>query len=260
MSEFRATVGPLSFEGGQMYEGFSLESISGWLSAPDIRRESAERQQAHGNFPAPGFLDQRLIVLEGKCFTNSAADQRHLGAQMSGLLTDGQYGRINVTHNGQTLWADVGLYTQEFDITLYGRVAEYQIQFVAPDPRRYGETRTFGPVAEGGEVLVHHRGNARAYPRFKVTAAGTMDEGWAVYGPGSGLTRKRFKVNGNIAAGQSNDINLLTGEVTIGNVRRRGVIEDATTWGIPGGTRVSHLLDTNGDGGTLTAYITDTYT
>lgn len=258
MSKFRATVGTMAFEGGPMLgDGFSLETITGWLSAPDMRRESRERQQAHGVMKAPGYLDQRLIVLEGKCFTTNAETQGHMAARLSGLLADGGYGRLTVEHEGTTLWADVGLQSQDFDITLYGQVAEYQIQFLAPDPFRYGETHTYGPAGPLGEIPVFHYGNAKAYPRFSV--AGTISEDYAVYGPGTGDTRKRFKVNGTVSSGHPNVIDLKTGIVKVDGIQRRGVIEDATTWGVPGGTTISHTLDSNGDPATLTVTITDTY-
>jgi hypothetical protein len=259
MTGDRVRIRDLVFEGGEGGEGFFFNrgGLSGWNDQTDLRREKNDRKQAHGVFRSPGYHDQRLIVIEGQCLTSSPEQQDWYSKRLSGLLNDGEYGRLTVDHQGTTLWADVGVYTQDWEVVEYGTIADYQIQLLAPDPFRYGETHTYGPAGPLGEIPVFHYGNAKAFPRFNV--AGTISEDYAVYGPGTGDTRKRFKVNGTVSNGHPNLIDLKTGIVRVDGIQRRGVIEDATTWGVPGGTTISHTLDSNGDPATLTVTITDTY-
>jgi hypothetical protein len=247
-------------EGGD--KGFFIEpdGLSGWFNRPNMVRASAKRQQAAGSHPFPGYSDERLIVIEGKCYTSSPEEQQHYADRLAGLLEDGGFGRLVVEHEGKALWAEVGLVSQEFDIDVYGTDASYQVQLLAPDPHKYGKVRRFpkdGTVGPLQEVEVYHRGNARAYPRFVIE--GTITKDYAVYGPGSGDTRKRYKVNGAVSPGHGNVIDLSDGTVILDGAVRRGVAEDATTWGVPGNTKVSHTLDSNGNPATLVAFITDTY-
>jgi hypothetical protein len=256
-------VGGLVFDGREDGDkGFFIEpdGLSGWFNRPNMVRASAKRQQAAGSHPFPGYSDERLITIEGKCYTRSPEEQQSYADKLAGLLEDGEFGRLTVEHQGQSLWANVGLVSQEFDIDVYGTDASYQVQLLAPDPYKYGTVRRFpadGSVGPLQEIEVFHRGNARAYPRFVV--AGTIDQDYAVYGPGTGNSRKRYKVNGAVSPRNSNVIDLSDGTVILNGAIRRGVVEDATTWGIPGKTKVSHTLDSNGDPATLVVFVTDTF-
>lgn len=266
MGSLTARINALSFHssGGPDFEGFLIDpdGFEGWDDGVDMRRQSVEQLQQHGSFDLPGYLDSRVISISGNCLAKSPAELAWMRSQLTGLLADGGKARLAVDHQGSTLWADVRLASQTKFVVRGGdgKTARFQLQLWAADPRKYGETRTFGPVAPGAELPVFHYGNFPASPRFTVRAGGSpLDEGWAVYGPGSGDSRKRFKVNGSVSAGSSNIIDLATGQVTAGGVLRVGVVEDATTWAVPGGVQMTHLIDTNGDGGTLSVSITDTY-
>lgn len=265
MGSLTAYINALSFHssGDPEFTGFLIEpdGFEGWDDGVDMRRESVEQLQQHGSFDLPGYMDSRVISITGNCVANTSAQLAVFRSQLTGLLVNGGKSRLSVAHQGSTLWVDVRLASQtKFVVRGDGKSARFQVQFWAADPRKYGETRSFGPVAPGAELPVFHYGNFLANPRFTVTAGGApLDEGWAVYGPGSGLSRKRFKVNGAVASGASNIIDLSTGQVTLNGNLRVGVVEDATTWGVPGGVRLNHLLDTNGDPGTLSVSITDTF-
>lgn len=264
MSGFRGRIRDLTFEGGDGGVGFFIEDVTGWLERPDMRRDSKKRQQAAGSHRAPGFSEDRLIVIDGECVTESPEQQAHFARRLSGLLEDGEYARLTIDHESTTLWCDVGLQSQSFDIDVYGTHAMFQVQFLAPDPYIYGDVHRYpatGTAAPGAEVPVWHYGNARAYPRFDVygLASGGITEDYAVYGPTVAGTRKRYKVNGALAAGVTNTIDLSTGICNGPAGIRRGVVEDATTWGVPGGVTVSHSLDSNGDPAGFVAYITDTF-
>lgn len=260
MNGTRARIRDLVFEGGEGGHGFFIQDLTGWFERPDMRRENKKRQQAAGSHRSPGYADDRLIVIEGDCRTDSAEEQGHFARRLSGLLEDGGYARLTVDHEGMTLWCDVGLVSQSFDVEVYGSYATYQVQFIANDPYLYGETHRFpenGSVGPLVEVPMWHYGNARAYPRFVV--GGNVTEDYAVYGPGSGGSRKRYKVNGTVTAPVVDTIDLSDGTVLRNSAIRRGVVEDATTWGIPGGTVVNHTLDSNGDPAVFHGFVTDTY-
>src|SRR5687768_13883255 len=109
MTTTRVWIRDLLFDGGGGSDGLYITKggLQGWDAQPGFRREGNERQQAHGTFPSPGYLDQRLVIIEGECITSTPERQRWFSDRFSGLLNDGQQGRLSVEHQGLTLWADV---------------------------------------------------------------------------------------------------------------------------------------------------------
>ena len=88
--------------------------------------------------------------------------------QLAGMCSGRGLRRLTVQHDGDSTWADVALVdAPTVKIEAYGRVARYDVEVFAPDPRRYGELRTFT-----GTERVFHRGNAPAFPQIVIPSAG----------------------------------------------------------------------------------------
>lgn len=201
--------------------------LTGWFGGAPMRRDEAERPAAHGAFDAPGYLPARVPAIQGTILASSEEALEKMILQLTGLLADGSTGRLTVQNDrGETTWADVRLASCEVERSTTGREADYQVQFWAPDPRRYGTLRTFGPG------LVYHRGNFPATPTVQV--AGPVSAPYTVASQGRSVT-----VTQSLSSGQSHLIDMDDGWVYRDGVLQVGVVSSMNVFTIPPGPGVT---------------------
>lgn len=248
-------VGSLVFRGGEGMHGFYVENggLTGWFDGPNTRADQTEIPQGHGDFDVPVFMGSRVISVAGWCHSKDARQMEHFQHQLTGLLAHGGTGRLQVDGPSNSLWADVHRFGQpQFVPEVWGQSARYQVQFWAPDPRKFGETRHFA-----GGVAAYHYGNFAASPRIYVRATSTMSGGYTINGPAG----KKYIVSAALAAGHLHTIDMNTGLLYVDGVDTAtfGVVAQGDTWAVPPGQSVAVTLTTGAGAGTLDVAVTDTY-
>ena len=230
----RATINGLSFdEWPRDYdESFVIEpgGLTGWFGGVEPRRDEASRPLADGSFDATTFMSSRVVGIQGHILASSPAVLMSRVDQLNGLLSDGSTGRLSVQdEHGNVTWADVRLAAATKVSRLpSGREATFQVQFWAPDPRRYGELRSF---SNGNNVF--HRGNAPAFPVVRIgTGGASYDVTW------QGRT---FRVSGATSGGVHR-IDMRTGRLTRNGVPVLGAVTRAETSALPPGARWNYSL------------------
>lgn len=246
--EFRLRLGGLEFDGGTGNPLYTVATVSG-LESVGIRRDSPERPNAHGSFPALGWFEARQIAWSGLVLTKSPTEQDHAIRALSGLLGGGT-GRLAV-QGPSTVWADVRRVSVDAHVLTPGRVASYTVTVEAPDPFLYGETYDFGP---GTSLSVYHYGNTDASP--VVTVTGTMASGYRVNGPGGA----QYIVSQALTSGVTHRIDMGTGWLYRNNVLQRGAVSRAETFTIPPGTPSTVSLTPVAGSGQIVVKITEPYT
>lgn len=145
------------------------DGFEGWDDSGDARRESVERPGEHGEFDLPVLQGSRVFSIDGHALAWSESELGHLRSQVTGLGADGSSLQFTVDHQGQTLWANARRSgrTQFRDAGVRHGLhrARFLLQFVAANPRKYGEVREFA----AGEVAVQY-GNFPATPQLLVGA------------------------------------------------------------------------------------------
>ena len=242
-------VGAVEFK-GLTDKGFLIgpEGFKGWDDSTPTKRQSVDRPWAHGAFGIRGFRDVRVVTLAGHCFADSEQQLNWYDSQLTGLLADGDIGRIVVEHSGVTTWADCYLDDEtQFDMIAAGALATFQIKFWCPNPRKFGDAHTF---ASG--VPAFHYGNFPATPVHVVSGAMS---GYTIYGPAG----KQYVVTAPVVAGHPHTIDMATGYLSIDGAVVAGAVSQADTWAIPAGAQVTHALVPTSGSGTLATTVIDTY-
>lgn len=237
----------LTFSGGLGDEGFFIREWSGWLGGVDPKTDSVARPQADGDFDIPGFLEPRILTLTGRCHARSAEYLDQYASRLSGLFGSGKLQRVVVDGPGGTQWADGRRAGSEFEIELWGAYAAYQLVVKFPNPRKFGESRTF----TGTAPVAFHYGNFAATPILTVT--GSMS-GYTIVGPTGNFTVTRAVVSGT-----PHVIDMATGALTVGGVQVFGAVTSAALWSIPGGAQVTHTLVPASGSGSLAVKVLDTF-
>lgn len=138
------------------------KGVEGWTGSSPIRRNKTELLGAHGTHAERGFKDERLITVTGH---HVAADRAAAGLfadDLAAYLGDGTEGILRVDDASLgSRWVEVYLAAGGVDVTWTGGVdVRFQINMVAPDPRKYGTLST--SVATGIPVP----GNGLVFPLF----------------------------------------------------------------------------------------------
>ena len=226
---------------------------NGWVGWDDgggeIRREAVPRPSSHGEFDLPVFQGSRVFSIDGHALAWSELELGHLRSVVNGIGATGDRVKVTVDHQGQTLWAMArrGAKPKFEDSGIRHGLhrAKFFLQFVAADPRKYGELRTFAD----GEAAFHY-GNFPATPRY--TVLGTAETGYTVTGPGG----RQVVVQRPLAPSAPHVLDFATGGLYIGGSRVMGAITKYEPWSIPPGSEVTAVV--NGSR-TLRAELADTF-
>lgn len=212
-------LGGLSFLGDAGPTRFSVskDALQGWIGkgGSGVRRNDSPRPLGHGSQKQRGYRTGRLVTWSGDIYTDSPAEQDHALAQLSGVLADGQFGRLTIESDFGTHWCDVQLDDEpEVHREVYGRFATYSIGVWCPDPEVFGETHTFAPGP------VYHYGNFRAVADAVVTGPQSAPYTLAVAG-------RQFTVTQALTAGQTHVIDTANARVRRNGVLQSGVFSKA---------------------------------
>ncbi|NUL43741.1 hypothetical protein F7P69_00800 [Cellulosimicrobium funkei] len=171
---------------------FDPEAMDGWDNSPDVKRDSTERPQAHGDYSSRGLYTSKMVTLTGHVFVTSPEQMQVARDTFVGALNDGQDHTIAVTKTSGTLYATMQQggavqWLRETDLH-----ARFLVELYAADPRMYGGIRTaqaysetrddhavkfpltyplsFGKPETVGRAVLSNAGNSPAYPTYTVNA------------------------------------------------------------------------------------------
>ena len=152
------TVGGLTFFNSYTprEDGVALvfDLLSGWHGGVSTRGDSTPRPGAHGDFAERSWRGARAPGLRGSAVCPSRAAAAVVADELAGVLADGSLGPFEVADPDQgTRTARVRLVAADVSWDRSSTVVDFDFQFLAPDPLRYGApvtaTTTF-PVQRGG--------------------------------------------------------------------------------------------------------------
>ena len=253
MRELHVNVAGLDFFGDAGPFLLGPDGFEGWDEGVDMRLEKTGRPQAHGSFDLPGFQESRVVSLSGNVLADSPAQLSYLKERLLGVLAGGQSGRIQVARPWGTQWANCRLGARTRFTERGGKdSATFQMQLWCPDPRKFGELRTY-VASVGSNVTAFHRGNYDAVPRLVV--AGSMPGGYVLT-----LRGQVFVVTEPLLSGQPHSIDYGDGRLRIGGSIVHGGLGYGFTPLVPPGN-VTALAIAPRTTGTATATLTlfDTY-
>ncbi|MGN7861451.1 hypothetical protein ACTJI8_12795 [Microbacterium sp. 22303] len=225
------------------------DGFQGWDDTPDAVREAIARAGAHGEYDLPVFQAARVFSVDGHAIAWSDQTLDNLHDIVTGVGAAGGRFQVTVTHRGQPLRAFArrggkALF-QDLGFRTGRRRASFQLQFVAADPRKYGEEHSFHAGAE-----VFHRGNFPASPVLEVTGP------TPAYTIGTSIGRS-LTIGQSLSAGQVHRIELRTGRLYRNGVLQTGAITAGGMWAVPPG--IPGVVHTITGPGTLLVRLTDTY-
>lgn len=258
MAELRVVVGNVEFVDDLGYDesGFviSPDGFEGLDSGVDMRREDLDLPAAHGSYRMPGFLDSRAISISGVAVAASSDALGAMGRQLTALLATGGSALLKLKHHELNVWAEVSLASRtQFVIRAATPwLADFQIQFVAADPRLYGEINRFGPIPVGSILTLSHRGTFPASPRFTINGASAG--GYTIGGPDG----KNFVVTQPLVGGIPHVVDFRNRRLYVGGNRVLGGIGNATTWQVNPGLPTTIVTITGGTA-TIAASLPNTY-
>lgn len=228
----RGVLGPEEF-------GFLIKDkgLQGWEGLPEGRREAVQHALAHGEFDVPVKLPARVITVDGYVIARTAFDLNRMCHQIRGWGAAGDRFTLSVELQGETLASMVRSVKRDAVDTgdrsggFYS--AEFQVQMIAADPRKYAAVESFTATPS---AWVASRGNFPTHPVIEIPDAPSA---YTVTSPGG-----TFAVTG-APSGGTHRIDMSTGRVT-----RDGVwIPDAgrgPLWAVPDGTQWEHTLSAPG--------------
>jgi hypothetical protein len=201
------TVDGLTFseEGWTSPEGFTLwlDNITGWDDGPTVRRERADRMNAHGEFSERGWRGARLVTIEGDAACPSESVAALAAQSLASVLAEGLEDVLEVT---DTATVDMSIGASLFAEPKIGwkndTTATYQLQFWCPKPRKYGaavnavtgvaspgggleypleDPLDYGAAGDPGTVTLTNTGTADTAPAFTVSAVSTdIQQGFTI--------------------------------------------------------------------------------
>jgi len=228
------------------------DGFKGWTSGVGTRRDQAARQ-GHGSFRAPGRRESRTVTLTGMGIAPTEQETAALGRKLTGILAEGEYGRVTVETAAGVQYAD-GTLAGEVLFEHRGRtprIADWQLQLWFPDPRKYGEERSF-PSAGNEQTQIWHRGNFGAAPVHVISGTGP---GYTLNGPDG----KRFTVREPVSTDSPHLVDMATGQVIIRGNARYGIVAEADVWTVAPGRTVPVRLVPAGGSLSMVTRVKDTY-
>jgi len=228
-------IGSWRADGGAGMDGFFIEDggLVGLTGGVGVKRNIVAREQAHGDYRVPSFKAARFVTVSGPCWARSAEELERYARLFTGLFAEGEQTVVFDTPGGP-LWAVGELASDpEFDVTLWGQRASWQLPLYFRDPRLFGDAHTLAATA-GNPVVAINRGNFAATSIITVTGVAS---GYTITGPG-GLTRS---IVSPITTGNPHVIDMATGYVRNNSGFLEGV-SSGSTWAVPAGGTATQTI------------------
>jgi hypothetical protein len=220
-----------------------FDEVDGWHDGPSVEVESQGRAIAHGQFAQVGRRGGRTITVNGNMVAPDRASAGDAVDRLSSLLAGGEFGRFDFYDVDQGWrWTQVQLAATPDLAWETEKHCRFQLQFLAPDAYRYGQTSTasvgfaassgsglvfdlfnpagflnFGPAPEFGIVSVQNPGTAAASPVFTVSGP-SPSAGFVITDVSTG---KRITFLGVVPAGSVLTLDASDGSVLLDGVADR---------------------------------------
>lgn len=249
------TVGFLPFYGKYhaVRDGFYIQDFDGWEDGVVMRRNSHPFPQNHGGFDVPSFMDERKVEMSGLCYAKSWAVIGYRALMFTGALSKGTLSPVTVEQDDNVLrgQAQLGDHQQPTFKRVHGGrpLAKFEMPMTFPDPRKYGDTLTYGP---GTSVTAWQYGNFSATPIYTVT--GSMPDGYSIFGPEG----REYRVNLALTTGHTHTINMATGALRVDGVLVFGKVTRDDTWACPSGVKTTATLTPVSGTGLIAAAVRET--
>jgi len=258
VQELTVRVDGLTFSGTRGPFAIGKDGFDGWDDGVTWRVPEVERPNAHGYYDLPSYMNPRTISITGYALAESSRELRFMRSRLVGLLAGGSTGRIQVSRDGWTEWADCKVATEgiAFDEVYGQNYANFMVQLWCPNPLKYGDVNTFTVPSGASYVTVFHRGNAVGYP--SIVVSGSMPGGYVLQSTGGA----EYRVTTPLTSGNPHTIDMATGLLVRGGLVVSGGVTRADLWRVQGGSTATNLRlqpITTGTG-TATATLLDTYT
>lgn len=190
------TVGPLELTADRTPDvDWALIDLEGWSESAEMSVPQQRRPTSHGQFFQPGLLGGKVITVNGEVRSKVRAFLTDAEEVIAATLADGGLGTLTVYDEDAGMrWAPVQrLGSASIKPDDEPDVIKFQLQFLAPDAYRYGQTSTatvgfaassgsgmvfplfasgvldFGPLPASGAVSIQNPGSAPAPPVFTIT-------------------------------------------------------------------------------------------
>lgn len=201
------------------------QGLAGWDESTNGRDNGGDRPTEHGKYDVPLLRSGRAITVTGTILADSQQKLEALRDKITALGADGQAVRFMVEKPGEHRYANVRVVSAK-TIDIDPTTASFVLQLVAADPRRYGDTRQYGPDTTVG---ARHFGTTQAIPTIYIK--GSMPAGYRILGPGG----REFRVRQPLVSGQLHEIRMRTGWLYRDGVLQAGAVTRAQLWTIPPG-------------------------
>lgn len=223
------------------------DGFQGWTGLPAGRREALARAVQHGEHDVPVYLPSRVVTVDGYVYGNSDEELGREIDRLTGIGASGSRFRVAVEMYGGTRFADARRIACTVDDPGYrggSLIAEFQLQLLFADPRKYGETINFpgdretpaNPSAVATSIPVFHYGNFPAFPLIEIPSAPTA---YTITAGG-----KTFAVSGATSGG-THSVQLRNGRVYRNGVEMPGVGK-GDLWSVAPGSSLTHVLSVAG--------------
>lgn len=223
------------------------DGFQGWTGLPAGRREALARAVQHGEHDVPVYLPSRVVTIDGYLYGDSESDLGGEIDRLTGLGASGERFGVAVEIYGSTRSADARRVACTVDDPGFrggSLIAEFQLQLLFADPRKYGEINNFpgdaespvNPNATATSILVSHGGNFPAFPVVEIPSAPSS---YTVSAGG-----KTFTVSGATAGG-THEVHLRNGRVYRNGSEMPGVGK-GDLWTVPSAASLTHTLSAPG--------------
>lgn len=180
---------------------WTVDRIDGWRMGGGVDPSFTARPGQHGTFDGPVYRRERVIALSGACKAPSRALIEAAYDTLAASLADGRMGTLAVQTPAGERWVKVRLTDAPQSEPINPLAFRWQLQFTAPDHRKYGEAveesttlpgamfgsglempfafpLDFGSSPITGELSFTNTGTADTEPAFRVV--GPMESGFEI--------------------------------------------------------------------------------
>lgn len=244
----RASWSGIEFVGDEGHARFTIreDGFTGLYDGVSPRGERAERPTGDGEFDSLMYLSARSGSISGLVRASNRTDYESALRQLAAIPFREATPLTVQTDLGTTWIKARRIEAPSIKHLVYGETAEYLVQWLAQDPRWYGETREF----TGNTVDVYQRGSFESFPIVEVT--GTRPSGYTVSSQGHS-----FVVTRSVSSGETHRIDMRTGWLYVNGVLQGTGVASADVFAIPPGRVVS--VSVSGGSGSMKVKPTDTF-
>lgn len=225
-------------------------ALTGWDDGTNVRRDATMHPVSSGDFKEPYTFSARLISLSGTAIAPNRQELQILRDSLTGVLMSGEYAELRIETSASVRFSTVGLENKVEWVQQLDNVASFRIEFYSPDPHIYGHERTINlnattdaggglayplsyPLnynvqnAASADMSVTNRGNANAWPTFKVT--GDFYSGFTI----TDGTDKKITFTGAVSMASPVLIVTATGSVYQNGIDKSTLLTDRQWFPIP---------------------------